>query len=85
MHGLQDIDISFMLVFEDNPPRYEKCLHLPSTKLDDPFHINKKTFEIFMKQSQFHQNGVPPPKARYCKEATSSFLQAVKSNKEIML
>jgi hypothetical protein len=74
-----------VLVFEDNPPRHEKCLHLLFTKLENLFHINKKTFEISMKQSQFHQNGVPPSKARRCKEATSSFLQAVKPNKEIRL
>jgi hypothetical protein len=83
MHGLRDIDISLMLVFEDNPTRHEKNLHLPSTKLEDSFHVNKKTFEISMKQ--FHQNGVPPPKEWLCKEATSSLLQAVKPNKEIRL
>jgi hypothetical protein len=38
-----------MLVFEDNPSRQEKGLHLPSTKLEDSFHISKKTFEISMK------------------------------------
>jgi hypothetical protein len=48
MHGLQDIDISLALVFKDNPPRHEKKLHLPFTKLEDSFHINKKTFEVFM-------------------------------------
>jgi hypothetical protein len=41
----------FLLVFDDTPPRHEKDLHLPSTKLDDSFHVNKKTFEISMKQS----------------------------------
>jgi hypothetical protein len=59
MYELQDIDISFTLEFEDNPPSHEKGLHLPSTKLEDLFHINKKTFEISMKQSSFHRNGVP--------------------------
>jgi hypothetical protein len=39
------------LEFDGNPPRHEKILHLPSTKHEDPFHVNKKTFEIFMKQS----------------------------------
>jgi hypothetical protein len=37
-------------VFEDNPSRHEKDLHLQCTKLKDSFHISKKTFEIFMKQ-----------------------------------
>jgi hypothetical protein len=74
MHELQGIDICFTLVFEDNPLRYEKDLYLSSTKLEDSFHTNMKTFEISMKQRQFHQNGVPPPKEGLCKEATSSFL-----------
>jgi hypothetical protein len=51
MHGLRDIDISFVLVFEGNPPRHEKGLYLPSTKLEDSFHLNMKTFEIFMTKS----------------------------------
>ena len=85
MHGLQDIDISFAHVFEDNPLRYKKVIYLPSNKLDDSFHINMKTFEIFMTQSHFHRNGVPPPKEWLYKEATSSFLQAVKLIKEIKL
>jgi hypothetical protein len=85
MHGLQDIGISFALIFEDNPPRYEKGIYLLFIKLEDSFHVNMKTFEIFMKQSQFHRNGVPPPKEWLCKEATSSFLQAVKPIKEIRL
>jgi hypothetical protein len=72
-------------VFEDNPPRYEKGLYLPSTKLEDSFHVNMKIFEISMTQSHFYRNGVPPPKKWLCKEATSSFLQAVKSIKEISL
>jgi hypothetical protein len=38
-----------------------------------------------MKQSQFHQNEVPPPNEWLCKEATSSFLQAVKPIKDIRL
>jgi hypothetical protein len=62
MHELRDIDISFSLEFEDNPPRYERIIHLPSTKLDDLFHINKRTFEISKTQSYFHRNGVPPLK-----------------------
>jgi hypothetical protein len=49
MHGLQDIGISFALIFEDNPPRYEKGIYLLSIKLEDSFHVNMKTFEIFMK------------------------------------
>jgi hypothetical protein len=85
MHGLRDIDISFTLVFEDNSPRYEKWLYLPSTKLEDSFHVNIKTFEISMTQSHFHRNGVPPPKEWLCKEAASSFLQAVKPIKEFIL
>jgi hypothetical protein len=40
-----------MLAFEGNPLRLEKGLHQPSTKFEDSFHINMKTFEIFMKQS----------------------------------
>jgi hypothetical protein len=51
MHELRDIGISFALKFEDNPPRQEKDLYLPSIKLEDSFHVNKKTFEISMKQS----------------------------------
>jgi hypothetical protein len=51
MHGLRGIDISFTIVFEDNPPRYEKELYLPFIKLEDPFHVNMKTFEISMTQS----------------------------------
>jgi hypothetical protein len=85
MRGLRDIGISFTLVFEGNPPRNERGLHLPSTKLEDSFHVNKSTFEISMTQSHFHQNGVPPPKEWLWKEATSSFLQAVKLNEEIRL
>jgi hypothetical protein len=85
MHDLQDIGIFFTLVFEDNTPKYEKCLYLPSTKLEDSFHINMKTFEISMTQNHFHRNGVPPPKEWLCKEATLSFLQAVKPIKEIRL
>jgi hypothetical protein len=85
MHVLQDIDIYFTLMFEDNPPRYEKCLYLPSTKLDNLFHVNMKIFEISMTQSYFHQNEVPSPKEWLYKEATSSFLQAVKAIKEIRL
>jgi hypothetical protein len=72
-------------VFEGNPPRHEKGLYLSSAKLEDSFHVNMKTFEIFMTQSHFHRNGVPPPKEWLCKEAISSFLQAVKPNKEIRL
>jgi hypothetical protein len=41
----------FALVFEGNPIRHEKDLHLSSTKLKGSFHVNKKTFEISMKQS----------------------------------
>jgi hypothetical protein len=85
MHGFRDIDISFALEFEGNPPRYEKVIYLPSTKLEDSFHVNMKTFEISMTQSHFYQNGVPPLKEWLCNEATSSFLQAVKPNKEIWL
>jgi hypothetical protein len=85
MHELLDIDIFCVLVFEGNPPRHEKGIYLPSTKLEDSFHVNMKTFEIFMTQSQFHRNGIPPPKEWLRKEATSSFRQAVKPNKEIML
>jgi hypothetical protein len=85
MHGLRDIDISFALVFEGNTPRHEKGLYQPSIKLEDSFYVNMKTFDISMTQSHFHQNGVPPPKEWLCKEATSSFLQAVKPNKEICL
>jgi hypothetical protein len=44
---LLDIDISFTLVFEGNPLRYEKGLYLPSIKHDALFHVNMKTFEIF--------------------------------------
>jgi hypothetical protein len=51
MYGLRDIGNSFVLMFEGNPPRHEKSLHLLSTKLEDSFHINKKIFEISMKQS----------------------------------
>jgi hypothetical protein len=51
MHELRDIGISLALEFEDHPLRYEKSPHLSSTKFDDLFHVNKKTFEIFMKQS----------------------------------
>jgi hypothetical protein len=83
MHELRDIGISFALVFQDNPSRYEKGLYLPSTKLEDLFHVNMKIFEISMTQSHFHQNGVPPPKEWLCKKATSSFLQVVKPIKEI--
>jgi hypothetical protein len=72
-------------VFEDNPPKYEKCIYLSSTKLEDSFHVNMKTFEIFMTQSHFHRNGVPPPKEWLYKEVTSSFLQAVKPIREIRL
>jgi hypothetical protein len=72
-------------VFEDNPPNYEKGIYLPSTKLEDSFHVNMKTLEIFITQSHFHQNGVPPLKEWLYKEATSSFFQAVKPIKEIML
>jgi hypothetical protein len=85
MHGLQYIGISFTLVFEDNPPRYEKGLYLPFIKLEDLFHVNMKTFEISMTQSHFHRNGVPPPKEWLCKEVTSSFLEVVKLIKEIRL
>jgi hypothetical protein len=85
MHELRDIDIFFTLVFEGNPPRHEKDIYLPSTKLEDSFHVNMKTFEIFMTQSHFHRNGVPPPNEWLYKKATSSFLQAVKTNKEISL
>jgi hypothetical protein len=46
MHGLQDIGISFALVFEDNALRYEKDLYLPSIKLEDSFYVNMKTFKI---------------------------------------
>jgi hypothetical protein len=62
MYELRDIDISFTLEFEDNPPRYERGLHLPFIKLEDLFHVNKRTFEISKTQSQFHQKWVPPPK-----------------------
>jgi hypothetical protein len=48
---LQDIDISLALVFEDNFLKHEKIIHLPSTKLEDSFNVNKKTFETFLKQS----------------------------------
>jgi hypothetical protein len=82
---LLDIDISFTLVFEGNPLRYEKGLYLPSIKHDALFHVNMKTFGIFMKQSQFHGNGVSPLKEWLCKESTSSFLQAIKPNKKISL
>jgi hypothetical protein len=85
MHGLRDIGISFTIVFEDNPLRYEKFLYLSSTKLENSFHVNMKTFEIFMTQSHFHRNGVPRPKEWLCKEATSSLLQAIKPIKEIRL
>jgi hypothetical protein len=50
MNGLRDIGISLTLVFDDNRPRHEKNLYLPSTKLEDSFHVNKKIFEISMKQ-----------------------------------
>jgi hypothetical protein len=70
-------------VFEGNPLRHGKGLYLPSTKLDNSFHVNMKTFEIFMTQRHFHRNGIPLPKEGLCKEATSSFLQAVEPNKEI--
>jgi hypothetical protein len=40
----------FFLEFEDNPSRHEKGLHLSSIKFEDLFHVNKKTFEIFMKK-----------------------------------
>jgi hypothetical protein len=49
--GPRDIGSSPALEFEDNPLRYEKNLHLPSTKLEDSFHVNKKIFEVSMKQS----------------------------------
>jgi hypothetical protein len=62
MHGLQDPDISFTLVFEGNTPRHEKGIYLPSTKLENSFHVNMKTFDIFMTQSHFHRNEVPPLK-----------------------
>jgi hypothetical protein len=51
MHQIRDIVNSFTLVFEGNPPRLEKGLHLPSTKIEDSFYVNKKIFEISMKQS----------------------------------
>jgi hypothetical protein len=51
MHGLRDIGISSPLEFEGNPPRYERVLHLPSTKLEDSFHVNKRAFEIFKTKS----------------------------------
>jgi hypothetical protein len=41
MCGLQDIDISFTLIFDGNPPKQKKGLHLPSTKFEDSFHVNK--------------------------------------------
>jgi hypothetical protein len=85
MHELWDIAISFALVFEENPPRYENDVYLPSTKLENSFHVNMKTFEIFMIQTHFHRNGAPPPKEWLCKKATSSFLQAVKAIKKIRL
>jgi hypothetical protein len=85
MYVLRKIGISFTLVFEDNPPRYEKGLYLTSTKFEDSFHVNMKTFEISMTQSHFHRNAVPPPKEWLCKEEKSSFLQAVKPIKEIRL
>jgi hypothetical protein len=85
MHGLQDIDISFALMFEDNPSRYKKGLYLQSIKLGDSFHVNMKTFEISMTQSHFHRNGVPPPNEWLCNKVISSFLEAVKPNKEIRL
>jgi hypothetical protein len=72
-------------MFEDNPARYEKDIYLSSIKLKDSFYVNMKIFEIFMTQSHFHQNGVPPPKEWLCKEATSSFLQAIKPIKKIRL
>jgi hypothetical protein len=75
----------FALVFKDNPLRYEKDLYLPSTKFEDSFHVNMKIFEIYMTQSHFHRNGVPPPKEWLCKEATSSFLQVVQPIKQIRL
>jgi hypothetical protein len=70
-------------MFEDNPPRYEKGLYLPSTKLEDSFHVNMKTFEIFIIQSHFYRNVVRPPKEWLCYEVALSFLQAVKPIKEI--
>jgi hypothetical protein len=85
MYGLQDIGISFVLVFEGNPSRHEKGIHLPSTKLENSFNVNKYTFEIYMTQSHFHRNGVPQPNEWLYKEATSFFLQVVKRNKEIRL
>jgi hypothetical protein len=72
-------------MFEDNPARYEKDIYLSSIKLKDSFYVNMKIFEIFMTQSHFHQNGVPPPKEWLCKEATSSFLQVIKPIKKIRL
>jgi hypothetical protein len=62
MHMLRDIDISFTLVSEGNPPRHDKDIYLQSTKLEDSFHVKMKTFEISMTQSHFHRNEVPPPK-----------------------
>jgi hypothetical protein len=50
MHGLQNIGIYFALVIEGNPPMHKKGLHLPSTKFEDLFHVNKYIFEISMKQ-----------------------------------
>jgi hypothetical protein len=44
----------FALVFEDNPPRYEKGIYLPSTKLENSFHINMNTFKISMTQNHFY-------------------------------
>jgi hypothetical protein len=54
MHRLRDIGISFAFEFKDNPPRHEKDIHLPSTKLENSFHVNEKTFEISINQSSFH-------------------------------
>jgi hypothetical protein len=45
------IGVSLAPEFEGNPPWYEKRLHLPSTKPEVSFHVNKKTFEIFIKQN----------------------------------
>jgi hypothetical protein len=71
-----------VLVFEDNSLRYEKDIYLSSTKLDDSFYVNMKTFRISM-ISHFHRNEVSPPKEWLCNKAVSSFLQAVKPIKEI--
>jgi hypothetical protein len=55
MHGLRDIGITLALEFEDNPPRHEKSPHLPFTKLEDSFHVNKKTFEISIEMGYLHR------------------------------